>query len=100
MFGTIARATMKPGSEAALRALDDEWMATLRPKIPGEVLYIRATAKDDPTKSIAVFLCQDEGTYWKLADDPEQDAFFARVSENFVGETTWEDISADLVIHG
>ena len=35
MFGTIARATLKPGQEAKLNVLMEEWKREIRPKIPG-----------------------------------------------------------------
>ena len=35
MFGTIARATPKPGQEGKLETFLQEWQRDIRPKIPG-----------------------------------------------------------------
>jgi hypothetical protein len=98
MFGTISHVKVKPGTEAARKALDEEWNKTMRPGIPGSVLFFRGSPDGKPDTEVSIFLCQDRKTYFALADDPAQDAFFKRVMEHYEGEPTWEDIEVEVVI--
>lgn len=98
MFGTISHVKVKPGSEAPLAALDDEWMKTMRPKIPGPILWLRGTPDGTPDTQVTIFLCRDKKTYFDLADDPAQDAFFKKLMEHFEGEPTWEDVQIDVAL--
>ena len=98
MFGTISRVKVKPGSEAAIAALDEEWMKTMRPKIPGPVVWFRGKQDADPNTQVTLFLCQDKKTYFGLADDPAQDAFFKQLLEHFDGEPSWEDVQIDVTL--
>lgn len=38
MFGTIGHARRKPGTQAQLEALFQEWEQTIRPQIPGDFI--------------------------------------------------------------
>ncbi|MFN2641026.1 MAG: hypothetical protein ABR548_03910 [Actinomycetota bacterium] len=98
MFGTLSRVKVKSGSESALDALDKEWMETMRPKIAGPVYWFRGTQDGHPETTVTIFLCQDKKTYFDLADDPAQDAFFKRMLEHFEGEPSWEDVQFDVLI--
>ena len=35
MFGTIGHASLKPGQQAQLETMMEEWKRDIRPKIPG-----------------------------------------------------------------
>ncbi len=97
MFGTIARARVKPGQEGQLRALTDEWRRTVRPKVPGRFLELVGHAAGRPDEAVFVALAQDEATYRALAARPEQDAWYRRLVEHLEAEPTWEDVSWEAV---
>jgi hypothetical protein len=96
MFGTIGHARLRPGSEAKLRALMDDWKANIRPKIPGGFLNTAGFKAGSSDEMVFVALAQDEATYRGLADLPEQDAWFHKLSELLDGEVTWEDVQMDV----
>jgi hypothetical protein len=92
MFGTIGHARPKPGHEAEISALLEEWQRTIRPLIPGEMLSLSGTPKDRPGEMVFIALVQDEQTYRNLANLPEQDAWFRKLVTHLEGEPTWEDV--------
>jgi hypothetical protein len=95
VFGTIARATLKPGKQAALDALMADWKRDIRPKIPGAFVELVGHAAGKPDQVVFVALAQDEPTYRKLAEMPEQHQFYLRFDELFTGEPTWEDVEME-----
>ena len=98
MFGTIGHVRPKPGREAQLQQLMDEWRREIRPKIPGSVLSLVGSPKDRPGEMVFVALMQDEATYQNLAATPEQDAWFRRLVEHTEGEPTWEDVEMEIQV--
>ncbi len=99
MFGTIGHMRPKPGTEAEMQALVEEWRRTIRPKIPGAFLELIGRPKDRPDETVFVALAQDEATYRQLAAMPEQDAWYRRNLDLIEGEPTWEDVEMDIVVH-
>jgi hypothetical protein len=97
MFGTIGHARPKPGHDAHLRALTEEWERTIRPMIPGPFVQLFGHPKDRPGEMVFVALAQDEATYRRLAELPEQDAWFRRMADLLEGEPTWEDVDMEMV---
>jgi hypothetical protein len=98
MFGTIGHARLKPGRDAQLTTLMEEWTRTIRPTIPGSVLQLEGTVKDRPGEIVFIALMQDEATYRALADDPKQDDWFRRFMELVEGEVRWEDVEMELTL--
>ena len=98
MFGTIGHARPKPGHEGQIQAMTDEWLRTIRPKVPGPFLQLQGRVKDRPEEVVFVALAQDEATYRALAEMPEQDAWFRRFVEHLDGEPTWEDVEMELTL--
>ena len=98
MFGTIGHARLKSGSESAMEVLQDDWLRTIRPTIPGRVVQLVGTPKDRPGETVFIALMQDEATYRALASDPKQDGWYRRFSELVEGEVTWEDVELELRI--
>lgn len=92
MFGTIARATLKPGQEGRLEAMFEEWTRDIRPKIPGAFVELTGHHAGKPDEIVFIALAQDETTYRRLAEMPEQQQFYLRFNEVFTGEPTWEDV--------
>ena len=97
MFGTIGHARPKPGHDAQIRALTEEWQRTIRPKVAGEFLQLFGRPKDRPGETVFIALAQDEATYRALAEMPEQDAWFRRFVEHVESEPTWEDVEMEVV---
>ncbi len=95
MFGTIGHARLKSGRQSQLEALNREWLQTIRPKIPGEVVQLIGYRDGQPEELVFVALVQDKATYQQLAAMPEQDAWFHRMAEHVDGEVRWEDVEME-----
>lgn len=98
MFGTIGRARPKTGQENAFKAISEEWMRDIRPKIPGSVVEFIGRSVEKPDEIMFIALMQDEATYRKLAAMPEQHAYFERFSALTEGGIRWEDVELERVI--
>jgi hypothetical protein len=96
MFGTIGHARPKPGHEAEIAALMDDWIRTIRPLISGKFLSLSGRPKDRPGEMVFVALAQDEATYRNLAALPEQDAWYRKLVTHLEGEPTWEDVELTI----
>ena len=97
MFGTIGHARLKPGGQAQIDALTQEWLQTIRPRIPGEVVQLMGHADGQPDELIFVALVQDKATYQQLAAMPEQDAWYRRMTEQLEGDVRWEDVEMEMM---
>jgi len=96
MFGTIGHAHVKPGSESQMQALMDDWKTNIRPKIPGGFVSIAGFRAGSSTDMVFLALAQDESTYRNLANLPEQDAWFRKMSALMEGDVSWEDVQMDV----
>jgi hypothetical protein len=99
MFGTIGHVRPKAGTEAQYLELMEEWKRTVRPKIPGRFISIEGRPKDRPGEIVFIALAQDEATYRMLAELPEQDAFYRKLTELMGAEPTWEDVEMEVGIN-
>ena len=97
MFGTIGRARLKSGRQSQLDALTREWLQTIRPQIPGEVVQLVGHADGQPEELVFVALVQDKATYQQMAAMPEQDAWYRRMTEHLEGDVRWEDVELEQV---
>jgi quinol monooxygenase YgiN len=97
MFGTIGHLTPKPGGQEKFQALMEEWQRTIRPTIKGRVVQYSGRPKDNPNEVVFAALFEDEPTYRKLAESPEQNAFYQRMMELVDGDIRWEDVQIDDV---
>jgi hypothetical protein len=98
VIGSIGRYKPKPGSQAALRALDDEWARTIRPKIKGPMLILRGRPQDSPDEMFQVILVHDRKTWARLSQLPEQEKHFQKVMEHLEGEPIWENVELEIWI--
>ncbi len=98
MFGTIGRARVKSGHTSQLNALLQEWKDTVRPKVPGTFLEVSGHRAGAPDEMVFLALAQDEATYRRLADMPEQDAWFRKMVEHLEAEPTWEDVEMQIIV--
>ena len=92
MFGTIAHATLGPGQQAKLDTMMEEWKRDIRPKVPGSFVELIGHRAGQPDQVVFVALAQDEATYRRMAEMPEQHQFYLRFNEVFTGEPTWDDV--------
>jgi hypothetical protein len=95
MFGTIARATLRPGKKEKLDELMADWKRDVRPKVPGAFVELIGHAAGQPDQIVFVALAQDEATYRNLANMPEQHQFYLRFDEVFEAMPTWEDVEME-----
>jgi hypothetical protein len=95
MFGTIARATLKPGAAGKLQEMLDEWQRDIRPKVPGKFVELTGHHAGNPDEIVFIALAQDEPTYRQLAAMPEQHEFYLRFNEVFTSEPSWEDVELE-----
>src|SRR4051812_1909729 len=95
MFGTIGHARLKPGARAQLESLMGDWNATIRPQIPAAIVNLIGHAAGSPDDLVFLALVQDEPTYRDLANLPEQDAWFRRMTALIDGDVRWEDVELD-----
>ena len=91
MFGTIARAPLKPGQETKLDTLMEDWKREIRPKVSGAFVEVIGHRAGQPDQGVLVALAQDEATTRQMAAMAEQHQFSLRFNEVFTGEPTWED---------
>jgi len=99
MFGTIGRVRPKPGKDAEFDALHASWKQTVRPKVPGSFLELVGRPNDRPSEVVFIALAQDEETYRRLADLPEQHEFYQRMVDLLEAPPTWEDVELNVVIN-
>ena len=97
MFGTIGHARLKSGRQSQLEALNKEWLQTIRPQIPGEVVQLIGYRDGQPEELVFVALMQDKATYQQLAAMPEQDAWYRRMTELIEGDVRWEDVEMEQI---
>lgn len=98
MIGSIGRYKPKPGSEAALQALDDEWARTIRPLVQGPMLILRGRPQGQPDEMLQVILVHDDKTWTRLMQLPEQERHFQKVMEHLESEPIWEGVELEIWI--
>jgi hypothetical protein len=98
MFGTIGHVRVKPGHDAAILQLQDEWERTIRPTIPGAFVSLFGQPKGRSDEVVFIALAQDEPTYRALAASPAQDAWYRRLMEHCQGEPVWEDVEMNWFV--
>lgn len=99
MFGTIGHVRMLPGHESQVMAMMDDWKTSIRPKIPGSFFELTGHSATDANEMVFVALCKDEPTYRRLAEMPEQDAFFQKLMQHAEGDARWEDVELNIAMN-
>jgi len=97
MFGTIGHARKQVGRQSQLESLMLEWSQSIRPLIPGEFVQLVGHMDGQPEELVFVALAQDKATYQRLAELPEQDAWFRRFADQIEGEVRWEDVAMEMI---
>lgn len=87
MYGTIARLTIKPGKEEALKQLGREISA----QIPGLVSEYVYRTDASPEELYLVVIFESEQAYRANANSPEQHARYEQYRELLAAEPEWHD---------
>jgi quinol monooxygenase YgiN len=88
MYGTVARAKVKPENREKMREVFDKQLS--RRPIPGYVTsYVLYENDGDDMWLFAVF--EDRASYDKNADDPQQDADYQEYRALMETEPEWHD---------
>lgn len=88
MYGTVAKLRIRPGAEAELMALAQDYGAQTVPGYIGEYVYRLDNA---PDSYIMAVLFADRASYAANAASPEQHARFLRFRALLVGDPEWHD---------
>ena len=89
MYGTIYQLRPKPGKEADVVALMNEWDRDRRPKVKGSLagyLY-----KLDKGGLMGAVVFESKEAYVANANDPEQDAWYRRLRDLLEADPEWND---------
>lgn len=96
MFGTIGHAHLKSGHEKFLPEMMKEWERDIRPKISGHFISVGGHKEGNTSEMVFMALAKDRATYRKLAEMPEQDAWFRKMMQHVDGQVRWEDVEMDV----
>ncbi len=88
MYGTVARLTLLPGKEAAMRALADDYAAETVPGYLGEYVF-RMDAEPDVYYMMALFESRD--AYHANAQSPAQHERYLKFRALLAAEPEWHD---------
>ena len=88
MYGTIARFHLKPGKEAELAELLQEFEEESIPGVISEYIY---QMDDNPNEYYMAVIFEDKDQYMANADSPEQDARYQRLRELLEDDPEWHD---------
>lgn len=88
MYGTIMRGRLKPGAEASMLELMDEFVAR---HVPGSVAQYTYRMDADPSVYMSAVIFESKEAYFANANAPDQDAMYQRMAALFVGEPEWHD---------
>ncbi len=88
MFGTVGRAHIKPENrEALMKEMDDP--AYLQ--VPGYRRSFLMFPENREDEVIIAAMFEDADSYWKNADDPQQDARYQRLRALLEDDPEWSD---------
>ena len=93
MFGTVARFTVKDGSEDQLVELMRTYEAL---KIPGHISSSIFRLREGEREYIMATTFESESSYRANAESPEQNERFLAMRELLDGDPTWHD--GDVVL--
>jgi len=90
-YGTVYRMRPKPGAEAQVAALLEEWERDRKPKVRGAIGGYVFRPENAPGQLIGVAIFRDHESYRANADDPDQDAWYQRLRALLEADPEWED---------
>jgi heme-degrading monooxygenase HmoA len=87
MYGTVARMTLKPGSE-------EKMMKAMEGSDAGRIGHIATyvfKSDADPNVHFVTTIFESKSAYKKFADSPEQDKRFHQLRELLAADPDWHD---------
>ena len=90
MYGTVARFSLRPGAEAAMQALVEEYdrAETGIAGFRGEIVY---RSDRDPNEYYMAVLFESREAYLANAGSPEQHQRYLRLRELLTADPEWHD---------
>lgn len=88
MYGTIARLQIRPGAEAQLMALSDEYAATTVPGYIGEYVY---RMDGEPNTYMMAVMFDSRDAYLANAQSPAQHTRYLKFRELLASDPEWHD---------
>ena len=88
MYGTIARITVKPGSETHLAGLGEQYDQY---RIPGHIATYVYRMDDNPSEYWLAVVFDSKESYRANAESPEQDARYQDLRALLTGDPEWHD---------
>ena len=88
MYGTIARFQVKPGMEAKLKELEQEYNTT---PVPGSVATYIYRMDADPREYYMATVFENQEAYRANASSPEQDTRYRKFRELLMADPEWHD---------
>lgn len=88
MYGTVARMTVKAGSEDHFMAQMNQYSQL---NIPGYVGSLFYRMNDNPREVFMAVVFDSKASYDRNAESPDQDARFREMMADLDGEPEWHD---------
>jgi quinol monooxygenase YgiN len=88
MYGTIAHLQIKPGMEARLKELEQEYMTT---PVLGHVATYVYRMDTNPSEYYMAVVFETKAAYQANAASPEQDARYRKFREILIADPQWHD---------
>ena len=88
MYGTVGRVKVKKENQQKLR---ESLMGQPNADIPGFKQAFLMFPENRDGEAVLVAMFEDKDSYWKNANDPEQDKRYQEFSQYFDSEPEWSD---------
>ena len=88
MYGTVGRVKVKKENQQKLR---ESLMGQPNASIPGFKQALLMFPENHEGEAVLVAMFEDKDSYWKNANDPEQDKRYREFSQYFDSEPEWSD---------
>lgn len=88
MYGTVARMQVKPGAEAQLMALSEQYNAMSVPGYRGEYVY---RLDNEPNTYYMAVLFDSKEAYHANAQDPAQNERYTQMRALLASDPEWHD---------
>ena len=91
MYGTVARMRVRPENEAAVRALNEQWLQEREPEASGFIASYVLKSERVPGEWIVLVSFDSEENYRKNAADPEQRRQYLALRALLETDPEWND---------
>ena len=91
MYGTVARMQVKPGQEAAVKALNEEWLRERKPEATGFIASYALRSEQIPGEWNVLVIFDTEANYRRNAADPAQHRQYEQLRALLGADPEWND---------